>query len=229
MSDNSGLDDLNFEKYEIKAFQMNLGDFVEQNKKEKIEQDEKTHKKLIAKQPNSESPVDIKQESEKKEEKIETDKKIEKAKKKYKLKARFIKTPEEIKVPMNTSELVVITKAKDLLSYIFQVTEKSPKKFRFTFIGKLQSLSLEYIENLIRANEVVLKKEDIGALEKRREYQKQAFVTLKLLEYFAMVSYENMCILLKQYIQIAKKGNDCKILLANWIKSDKSRFSYESK
>lgn len=220
----SGLDDLNFEKYEIKAFQMNMSELEEQNAKEKEKESEIKHTKLVG-NSDSETKTENKQTSEKTEE----DKKVEKAKKKYKLKARFIKTPEEIKVPMNASELVVITKAKDLLSYIFQVTEKSPKKFRFTFIGKLQSLSIEYIENLIRANEVVLKKDDPSTLEQRRAYQKQAFVTLKLLEYFAMVSYENMCILLKQYIQIAKKGNDCKILLANWIKSDKNRMGSESK
>lgn len=30
------------------------------------------------------------------------------------------------------SELGVITKAKDLCSYVMMVTQKSPKKFRFT-------------------------------------------------------------------------------------------------
>ncbi len=202
------LDDLNFESYETKAFQMNLTELEEENK-----------------QKESEKAKNQDKQSEKESSQDKVDKKLEKAKRKYKLKARYIKTPDEIKVPMNTSELVVITKAKDLISYIFRVTENSPKKFRFTFIGKLQSLSLDYVENLIRANEVLLKKDDEVSNQKRYTYQKQAFVTLKLLEYFAMLSYENRCILLKQYIQIAKKGNDCKITLANWIKSDKNRIS----
>lgn len=128
-----------------------------------------------------------------------------------------------MQVPVNASELIVITRAKDLLSYIFCITQNSPKKFRFTFIGKLQSLSMDVIENLIRANEVLIKKGDVDSYKIRYQYQKQASISLKLLEYFALLSYENNCILIKQYEQIAKKGNECKILLANWIKSDKSR------
>ena len=33
------------------------------------------------------------------------------------------------------SELTVITKAKDLCSYVMTVTQKSPKQFRFTFVS----------------------------------------------------------------------------------------------
>ena len=50
------------------------------------------------------------------------------------------------------SELTVITKAKDLCSYVMNVTQKSPKQFRFTFVTRLQNLALSAIENLFRAN-----------------------------------------------------------------------------
>ena len=56
------------------------------------------------------------------------------------------------------SELSVITKAKDLCSYILTVTEKSPKRFRFTLTTKLQNYALNIIEDLYRANEVFLVK-----------------------------------------------------------------------
>lgn len=147
----------------------------------------------------------------------------EKPKHRYRLKAKIISLPSEIQVPINASELMVLTKAKDLISYIFCITQNSPKKFRFTFVGKLQSLSLDLIENLIRANETLIKKGDFELYKIRNQYQKQANITLKLLEYFALLAFENKCILIKQYEQIAKKGNECKILLTNWIKSDKSR------
>lgn len=52
------------------------------------------------------------------------------------------------------SELAVITKAKDLCSYVMTVTDKSPKRFRFTLVAKLQNYALNIIENLYRANEV---------------------------------------------------------------------------
>ena len=44
------------------------------------------------------------------------------------------------------SELLVITRARDLCSYIMQVTQKSPKHFRYTFVSRLQNLSLSAIE-----------------------------------------------------------------------------------
>ena len=55
------------------------------------------------------------------------------------------------------SELAVITKAKDLCSYVMTVTDKSPKRFRITLVAKLQSYALNTIESLYRANEVFLK------------------------------------------------------------------------
>ena len=41
------------------------------------------------------------------------------------------------------SELVVITKAKDLCGYVLTVTQKSPKQFRFTFTSRLQNLCVD--------------------------------------------------------------------------------------
>ena len=65
----------------------------------------------------------------------------------------------------NESELGVITKAKELWKYIFTVTQKSPKQFRFTFTGRMQNLVLSIMENLIRANDTILKKEDVRHAE----------------------------------------------------------------
>ena len=44
------------------------------------------------------------------------------------------------------SELLVITKAKDLCSYIMTITEKSPKRFRFTLVSRLQNYGLDIWE-----------------------------------------------------------------------------------
>ena len=52
------------------------------------------------------------------------------------------------------SELTVITQAKALCSYIMTVTDKSPKRFRFTLVAKLQNYALNVIENLYYAIEV---------------------------------------------------------------------------
>lgn len=81
------------------------------------------------------------------------------------------------------SELTVITKAKDLCSYVMTITQKSPKQFRFTFISRMQNLSLDVIKALYRANDTFVTKESISAREKRLEFQHQAMTDLKLLAY----------------------------------------------
>ena len=52
------------------------------------------------------------------------------------------------------SELSVITKAKDLCSYIMTIADESPKRFRFTLVSRLQNYGLDIIEYLIKANEI---------------------------------------------------------------------------
>ena len=65
------------------------------------------------------------------------------------------------------SELKVITKAKDLCSYVMTISQKSPKHYRYTFVSRLQNLSLNIIENLYRANEIFITKNDTKALDTR--------------------------------------------------------------
>ena len=88
------------------------------------------------------------------------------------------------------NELVVITKAKNLCSYIMTITEKSPKKFRFTFVSRLQNLSLEIIEDLFRANDIFIAKNEPVSLSRRLEFQQKALTEIKLLSYFAMLASE---------------------------------------
>ena len=121
------------------------------------------------------------------------------------------------------SELAVITKSKDLCSYVMTVTQKSPKQFRFTFTSRLQNLSLDVIEALYRANDTFVTKESISAREKRLEFQHQAMTDLKLLAYFSLLAREQNCILPKQYEQISRQSTDCQNLLGAWINSDRRR------
>lgn len=78
-------------------------------------------------------------------------------------------------MPTKKSDLCVITKAKELAKYVITVTEKSPKKFRFTLVVRLQNYCLDVIENLL----------------------------LDLLGYFAMICMEKGCILPNQFENIS--------------------------
>ena len=121
------------------------------------------------------------------------------------------------------SELAVITKAKDLCSYVMTVTDKSPKRFRFTLVAKLQNYALDIIENLYQANEVFVKAGDREKAQQRIDFQHQALTELKLLGYMAQLSMEQGCILPKQYEQITKKIHDCQNMLGAWLNSDRKR------
>lgn len=124
------------------------------------------------------------------------------------------------------SELTVVMKAKDLCTYVMTITQKSPKQFRFTFVSRMQNLSLNIIENIYRANDtfVTTGSDRKAQYEKRLDYQHNAITELKLLSYFASVAVEQNCILPRQFEQIAKQTTDCQNLLGAWINSDKRRF-----
>ena len=120
-------------------------------------------------------------------------------------------------MPQKKSELYVLTKAKELSKYVITVTEKSPKKFRFTLVVRLQNYCLDIIENILLAN--MLHISDARRLEK----QKEAGRLLELLGYFSMLCMETECILPNQFENISKLQAECLLFLGKWISSDKKR------
>ena len=105
-----------------------------------------------------------------------------------------------------------MTKTKDLAKYILTVTEKSPKKFRFTLVVRLQNYILDAIELIHRANH----ERDI---EKRMKLQHEAKTSLVMLDYFAQLASEQECILFRQYEQISKQQAECLLYLGKWMAS----------
>ena len=124
----------------------------------------------------------------------------------------------------NKSELSVITKAKELCSYVMTVTEKSPKRFRFTLVSRMQNYALDVIENLYIANEIFVPVGRRDQAEKRQAYQQKAQTSLRLLGYISQLAMEQQCILPNQYEQITRKVYDCRNLLGAWMVSDRKRF-----
>ena len=114
------------------------------------------------------------------------------------------------------SDLVVFTKVKDLAKYIITVTERSPKKFRFTLVVRLQNYILDAIEDIYLANS----QKD---LQKRLVYQEKAKTQLSMLDYFAGIAYEQDCILLNQYEQISKQIAESLMYLSKWMASTKKQ------
>lgn len=118
------------------------------------------------------------------------------------------------------SDLFVMTKTKDLAKYIITVTEKSPKRFRFTLVVRLQNYILDAIENIYLANQERDK-------DKRLILQNKAKSLLSMLDYFAGLAYEEGCILFKQYEQISKQQAECLLYLGKWIASTSKMVSID--
>jgi hypothetical protein len=123
------------------------------------------------------------------------------------------------------SDLTVIVRTKELCSYILTVTEKSPKRFRFTLTSRLQNYALDALEKLYLANEVFVQLPSSPEVNRRLQLQHEAMTYLKLLSYMAELAKDQGCILYKQFEQITKQACDCQNLLGAWIKSDKRRFT----
>lgn len=119
------------------------------------------------------------------------------------------------------SELQVITCAKNLCSYIMTITQKSPKQFRFSLVGRLQTYALDVVEEMYLANDIYATSPQDW--QKREAHQRSAMCRLKLLSYIAQLSMEQGAIQLKQFEQISTQTLNAQNLLGAWISSDKRR------
>ena len=113
---------------------------------------------------------------------------------KLKIKSKNIEVPKSVRVPINASDMVVVTKVKNLIRYIFQITEKSPKKFRFTFVNRMQNLGLDCVENLYNANSINIKDITKEDFQKRKSYQYRAINNLKILQYISLLATDAILI-----------------------------------
>ena len=117
------------------------------------------------------------------------------------------------------SELVVIMRARDICSYILTVTEKSPKRFRFSFVSRLQNYALDAAEQMFLANEIFPTGErKIELASRRREHQDRAMTDLKMLGWLAHLAVEQGCLLQRQYEILAGMLAECMKLLTAWKK-----------
>ena len=104
------------------------------------------------------------------------------------------------------------------------VTDKSPKRFRFTMVSRMQNYALDIIEQLILANEIFVIAGDIASARERLARQRKAMSTLKLLGYMSELAMKQQCILPKQYEQITKQVADTQNLPGAWMNSDRRRY-----
>jgi len=113
-------------------------------------------------------------------------------------------------------EMAVFTHAKKLSEYIFVITEKSPKKFRWSIISRLQNVSVELVEHLYRAN---FERDETTRLT----FQKCAAVNLKIIDFYAETARKKQAITVRQTGILARHIAETEKLLNGWVKSTKRK------
>jgi hypothetical protein len=122
------------------------------------------------------------------------------------------------------SEMLVVVKAKELCDYIITVTDKSPKRFRFTFSSRMQNLAFDTIECIYRANAQALGNNSEGN-KHRLEFQHRSLTALRILTYIAELAMTHNSILPRHFEQISRLSTECSRMLGAWVNSDKQRLS----
>ncbi len=123
-------------------------------------------------------------------------------------------------------DLLVTQKAKELCDYVFLISERMPKKTRFTLTVRLQNLSLDVITYIYTANDVFIRHDmDRERIEKRMYYQRKAGTCLNLVGYVAHIALQQQAILPKQFEHMSQMIYVCGNLLGGWIQSDVKRLN----
>lgn len=108
-----------------------------------------------------------------------------------------------------------------LCEEVLRLTSKAPKKFRFSLCQTMDSLALSILSDIYRANSLDL---SISSLQqKRRDYQDNALVSLKILGTMGRIGTENQCFTIGEYGVLSKKITSCTQLIRRWRESDSQR------
>lgn len=120
----------------------------------------------------------------------------------------------------------ILVKAGELADYTIKITDNNkrfPKKYRFTFVNRMQNLSLDIYELINIANE--LNTNDRIDLSQRLRLQNQAITKCKTFLFLINLCYKNEKIALneRQAIAWAKYVVNVKNMTIKWHNQDRMK------
>jgi len=107
----------------------------------------------------------------------------------------------------------VFDRAKVLIDYSMSITDnvkRYPKKYRFTFVDRIQNLTLDIYKNLSKSNEC--------PVDKRRPLQTEVLGDINVLLALIEISHTRGFIDLRTMEIWTKKVMDVKYMTAAWMK-----------
>lgn len=111
------------------------------------------------------------------------------------------------------AELPVFAKWFDFVNWLFPLTDRLPKKFRFSLINRINNLSLDLVEDLIEARYSRNKTPTLRAANLR----------LEKLRILLRLCLEQKLIPHKTYLHAVKIINEMGKMLGGWIKQQEAR------
>lgn len=127
---------------------------------------------------------------------------------------------------MSNKEFLLTSKAKDLVKHTVLMTDSTkryPKKFRFSYVNKMQDIAIDIFESIQTANELNIN--DPEELKERLYLQNRAITKCKTLSFFIELSFENKGIIIddKQCKTWTKYILDVQYMAVRWRTKDKER------
>jgi hypothetical protein len=116
-------------------------------------------------------------------------------------------------------------KAEKLVGYVYTATNKSPKKLRCDIIPMLRLAVQDVLNNIIKANHYRI--DDQKEFEKRKEYQQEALIKLRILEANSEICTNMKYLTDKQLEVISRLSQELYDMIVNWTKSDLNRCTTE--
>lgn len=114
-------------------------------------------------------------------------------------------------------QLYVITCFNRLFEYLLNILDNAPKKYRYTFVIRIENMLLDINEELILAN--LTKIEDT----RRGDRQNGAYGKLIVLANLLRMAMNGRCLSFHQYEISSNYLKETKDCLLRWMKSDVSR------
>lgn len=126
----------------------------------------------------------------------------------------------------SNNEFLLLVKAKDLVKYTMKVTDnpkRFPKKYRFTFVDRIQNMVLDIYELINMANELNTNNEQ--ALTERLKLQNQAITKCKTMLFLIdlCLENENVGIDFRQAEVWSRHVTNVKNMAINWHARDKKK------
>ena len=96
-------------------------------------------------------------------------KKFDKEKEQERIVERDAELEHATKIPIESSDLMVVTALKRLTTYVMLVTQKSPKQYRAVFVNRMQNYCLDALENIFTANGINIRSQQEFEMRKGQQ------------------------------------------------------------